>query len=50
MTINWLLQNDEIEKIDRHSGCTEGVNHQVLRCLDVKAWSCSCKEHEFAAQ
>lgn len=47
MTINWLLQNDEIEKIDRHSGCTEGVKYQLLRHLGVKAWSCSCKVYEF---
>ena len=48
--MNLLFQNVELEKIDRHSGCTEGVNHQLLRHLGVKAWSCSCKEHEFAAQ
>lgn len=48
MTINWLLQNDEIEKIDRYSGCTEGVNHHVLCCLGVKTWSFSCKVYEFA--
>lgn len=50
MTINWLLQKVEIEKIDRYSGCTEGVKHQLLRHLGVKAWGCSCKEHEFAVQ
>lgn len=48
MTIIWLLQNDELEKIDRHSGCRKGVNHQLLRHLGVKAWSCSCKVYEFA--
>lgn len=48
MTINWLLQNDEIEKIDRYSGCRKGVNHQLLRNLGVKAWSFSCKVYEFA--
>lgn len=48
MTINLLLQNVELEKNDRHSGCTEGVNHQVLCYLGVKAWSCSCKVYEFA--
>ncbi len=42
------MQNDEIEKIDRHSGRREGVNHQLLRHLDVKAWSFSCKVYEFA--
>lgn len=30
MTINFHLQNDEIEKIDRHSGCIEGIKNQVL--------------------
>lgn len=30
MTIKWLLQNDEIEKNDRHSGCIEGIKNQVL--------------------
>lgn len=30
MTINWLLQKVEIEKIDRYSGCIEGVKNQVL--------------------
>lgn len=48
MTINFHVQNDEIEKIDRYSGCTEGVKHQLLRHLDVKAWSFSCKVYEFA--
>ena len=48
MTINWLLQNVELEKIDRYSGCTEGVKHQLLRHLDVNAWSCFCKVYEFA--
>ncbi len=48
MTINWLLQNVELEKNDRYSGCTEGVKHQLLRHLDVKAWSFSCKVYEFA--
>lgn len=48
MTINLLLQNVELEKIDRYSGCTEGVKHQLLRHLDVKAWSFSCKVYEFA--
>ena len=48
MTINWLLQNVELEKIDRYSGCTEGVKHQLLCHLVVKAWSFSCKVYEFA--
>lgn len=48
MTINLLLKNVELEKIDRHSGCREGVNHQHLRQLDAKAWSFSCKVYEFA--
>lgn len=37
MTINWLLQNDELEKIDRLSGRREGVKHQLLRHLGAKA-------------
>lgn len=50
MTINRLLQNVEIEKIDRHSVCTEGVKYQLLRHLGVKAWSCSSKVYEFTVQ
>lgn len=28
MTIKWLLQSDEIEKIDRLLGCIEGIKNK----------------------